>query len=147
MNFFPVNHFSRTRKKIWVCRITFLQPEKRWTYSINPPFFWSITFLEPEKKSEFAELLLSNQISKNCKKCSRRNTLGWSFARVLKCLPKSFREIFLCPTTFQHHWSLCLIQSHWSDTLFYLTASNPSSKSADSGKCICNISSCLKSHP
>ena len=59
-----VNHFSQTRKKIWVCRTTFLQPEKMWIYSINPPFFWSTTFLEPEKKSKFEEPFFSNQISR-----------------------------------------------------------------------------------
>ena len=38
--FFLVNHFSRTRKKIRVCRTTFLQPEKK---------IWvcRTTFLEP----------------------------------------------------------------------------------------------------
>ena len=46
--FFPVNHFSRTRKKIWVSTTTSLQPEKIWIYSINPPFFWSTTFLDPD---------------------------------------------------------------------------------------------------
>ena len=31
--------FSNQKKKIRVCRTTFLQPEKRWVYSINPPVF------------------------------------------------------------------------------------------------------------
>ena len=47
--FFMVNHFSRTRKKIRVCRTTFLQT--MWITGIHPPFFWSTTFLEPEKKN------------------------------------------------------------------------------------------------
>ena len=47
------NHFSRkvvVEKwfcKIRVCTTTFLQPGKRWFYSINPPFFLR---LQPEKK-------------------------------------------------------------------------------------------------
>ena len=51
--FFLVNHFSWTRKKNPSWRTTILQPEKRWIYSINPPFFlvnhFSRTrFLEPD---------------------------------------------------------------------------------------------------
>ena len=42
------NHFSRNS----LSRKVVLQPEKRWVYSINPPFFLG---LQPEKKAEFAE--------------------------------------------------------------------------------------------
>ena len=51
--FFLVNHFSQTRKKIRVCRTTFLQPEKMWIYCIKPPLFlvnpfsWT-RFLKPD---------------------------------------------------------------------------------------------------
>ena len=51
-----VKHFSRTRKKIRVCRTTFLQPENKvvlYRYTIKPPFFLG---LQPEKKSDWINI-------------------------------------------------------------------------------------------
>ena len=66
--FFLVNTFSWTRKKIRVCRTTFLQPEKRWIYNINPSFFLVNHFSRTRKKirvfrTTFLKPDFSNQIS------------------------------------------------------------------------------------
>ena len=66
--FFLVNHFSRTRKKIQVCRNTFLQPEKMWIYGMNPPFFLVQPLFSNQKKirvcrTTFVKPDFSNQIS------------------------------------------------------------------------------------
>ena len=74
--FFLVNHFYRTRKKIRVCRTTFLQPEKRWIYSINQPFFLVNHFSQTRKKIRvFRTTFLEPDFSK---KISRTTFLHFS---------------------------------------------------------------------
>ena len=63
--FFLVNHFSWTRKKIWVCRTTFLEPD----FSNQ---IFRTRFLKPD---------FLNQISKNCKNWGRR-IKGWLYSIV-----------------------------------------------------------------
>ena len=63
-DFFSGQPLFSNQKKIRVCRTTFLQPEKIWIYSINPPFFLVNHFSRTRKKSKFEEPFFSNQISR-----------------------------------------------------------------------------------
>ena len=102
--FFLVNHFSRTRKKIRVCRTTFLQPEKKIrvcrTTFLEPHFYiflekwlqikWpTVLCIQGENRLVciFGGLPISNAIVNNALACRNRN-FSLEFAGLKVCKTK-----------------------------------------------------------
>ena len=96
--------------RVW--RTIFLQPEKRWICSINPPVFLVNHFSRTRKKNlslqnhfswtRFLEPDFSNQISKNCKNGGRRIKV-----RVYNCWWPN------CPT--YTNWPQAIYNPHYSN--------------------------------
>ena len=121
--FFLVNHFSRIRKKIRVCRTTFLQPEKKKILQnpFSPTFFCKqkkkrfckTTFLQPGKKIWFwRTIFLQPERWMNCRQQIWFLQLLWS------CNLPSDNELKKCSSFFSDLGGIYLLQEFLIKLLF-----------------------------